>query len=80
MIYRKVSEGVVIVVESNRGKYLISKHEKIIALAFVPTVMGRLYNVVPRRYCMLYGQHFHQSMDQPDMAANPARGQLNREN
>ena len=27
----------------------------------------------------MYGQHFHQSMDQPDMVANPIRGQLNRE-
>ena len=29
--------------------------------------------------CM-YSQHFHQSMDQRGMVANPARGQLNREN
>ena len=29
---------------------------------------------------MLYGQHFQQSMDQPGTGANPARGQLNREN
>ena len=28
----------------------------------------------------MYGQHFQQSMDQPGMVANPARGQLNREN
>ena len=29
---------------------------------------------------MLYGQHFQRSMDQKGMFANPARGQLNREN
>ena len=28
----------------------------------------------------LYGQHFQLRMDQPGMVANPARGQLNREN
>ena len=28
----------------------------------------------------MYGRHFQQSMDQPGMDANPARGQLNREN
>ena len=27
----------------------------------------------------MYGKHFQQSMDQPGMAVNPARGQLNRE-
>ena len=27
----------------------------------------------------MYGQHFQQSMNQPDMVANPARGQLNKE-
>ena len=27
----------------------------------------------------MYGQHFKQSMDQPGMVADPARGQLNRE-
>ena len=29
--------------------------------------------------CM-YGHHIRQSMDQPGKVANPARGQLNREN
>ena len=28
----------------------------------------------------MYGHHMKQSMDQPGMVANPARGQLNREN
>ena len=28
----------------------------------------------------MYGQHFQESMDQPGMITNPARGQLNREN
>ena len=28
----------------------------------------------------MYGHHIYQSMDQPGKAANPARGQLNREN
>ena len=31
-------------------------------------------------YVYIYGQHFQQSIDQPGMVANPARGQLNREN
>ena len=29
---------------------------------------------------VVHGQHFQQSMDQAGMVANPARGQLNREN
>ena len=29
---------------------------------------------------MYYGHHIQQSMDQPGKVANPARGQLNREN
>ena len=36
-----------------------------------------------RRVCMyvcMYGHHIYQSMDQPGKAANPACGQLNREN
>ena len=28
----------------------------------------------------MYGHHLLQSMDQPGKVANPARGQLNREN
>ena len=28
----------------------------------------------------MYGHHIEQSMDQPGKVANPARGQLNREN
>ena len=28
----------------------------------------------------MYGHHIQQSMDQPGKVANPARGQLNREN
>ena len=28
----------------------------------------------------MFGQHFQQSMDQPGIVANPARGQLNRKN
>ena len=31
-------------------------------------------------YASMYVQHIQQSMDQPDMAANSACGQLNREN
>ena len=31
-------------------------------------------------YVCMYGHHIQQSMDQPDKVANPARGQLNREN
>ena len=30
-------------------------------------------------WCM-YGRHFQQRMDQPGMVANPARGELSREN
>ena len=30
-------------------------------------------------YACMYSQHFQQSMDQLDMVANPARGQLKRE-
>ena len=30
--------------------------------------------------CFVYGQHFQQSIDQPGMVVNPARGQLKREN
>ena len=33
---------------------------------------------VPAMY--LYGYHMEQSIDQPGKVANPARGQLNREN
>ena len=29
---------------------------------------------------ILYGHHIQQNMDQPGKVANPARGQLNREN
>ena len=36
---------------------------------------------VPNRmYVCIYGHHIKQSMDQPGKVANPARGQLNREN
>ena len=28
----------------------------------------------------MYGRHIYQVKDQPDKVANPARGQLNREN
>ena len=31
-------------------------------------------------YVCMYGHHIYQSMDQPGKVANPARGQLNREN
>ena len=31
-------------------------------------------------YVFMYGHHIWQSMDQPGKVANPARGQLNREN
>ena len=31
-------------------------------------------------YVCMYGHHIKQSMDQPGKVANPARGQLNREN
>ena len=31
-------------------------------------------------YVCMYGHHIQQSMDQPGKVANPARGQLNREN
>ena len=31
-------------------------------------------------YVCMYGHHILQSMDQPGKVANPARGQLNREN
>ena len=31
-------------------------------------------------YIYMYGHHIYQSMDQPGKVANPARGQLNREN
>ena len=31
-------------------------------------------------YACMYGHHIYQSMDQPVKVANPARGQLNREN
>ena len=31
-------------------------------------------------YVCMYGHHIWQSMDQPGEVANPARGQLNREN
>ena len=31
-------------------------------------------------YVYMYGHHIQQSMDQPGKVANPARGQLNREN
>ena len=32
------------------------------------------------QYVRMYGHHISQSMDQPGKFANPARGQLNREN
>ena len=31
-------------------------------------------------YVCMHGHHIQQSMDQPGKVANPARGQLNREN
>ena len=31
-------------------------------------------------YVCMYGHHIQQSMDQPGKVANPARGQLNKEN
>ena len=37
------------------------------------------YSTVCMYVCM-YGHHIQQSMDQPGKVANPARGQLNREN
>ena len=33
-----------------------------------------LYIIYIYMYICMYGQHFQQSMDQPGMAANPARG------
>ena len=35
---------------------------------------------MPTMYVCMYGHHIKQSMDQPGKVANPARGQLNREN
>ena len=32
------------------------------------------------KYVCMYGHTYGKSMDQPDKVANPARGQLNREN
>ena len=43
----------------------------------------KLYKYVMLRVCMyvrMYGYHIQQSMDQPGKVANPARGQLDREN
>ena len=37
-------------------------------------------NVSVCMYVCMYGHHIYQSMDQPGKVANPARGQLNREN
>ena len=36
--------------------------------------------LLPHMYVCMYGHHIQQSMDQPGKIANPARGQLNREN
>ena len=38
------------------------------------------YNILCMYVCMYDGHHIQQSMDQPGEVANPARGQLNREN
>ena len=41
---------------------------------------ARLSLFVQCMYVCMCGQHFQQSTDQPGKVANPARGQLNREN
>ena len=44
---------------------------------------SRKKKTCPTSMCMyvcMYGYHIQQSMDQPGKVANPARGQLNREN
>ena len=38
------------------------------------------YTYSKSMYVCMYGHHIWQSMDQPGKVANPARGQLNREN
>ena len=46
--------------------------------------MGRSFVTTGRiatlHYVCMYGDHILHSMDQPGKVANPARGQLNREN
>ena len=49
--------------------------------------LGQQYNVGEKptvklysMYVCLYGHSYSKSMDQPGKVANPARGQLNREN
>ena len=47
-------------------------------------VIGRLQELAPKKqipfYVCMYGHTYSKSMDQPGEVANPARGQLNREN
>ena len=39
----------------------------------------RIFTIIPVASCM-YGHTYRKGMDQPGKVANPARGQLNREN
>ena len=43
-------------------------------------IAKRARPAAPCMYVCMYGHHIEQSMDQPGKVANPARGQLNREN
>ena len=43
-------------------------------------LMSRMDGKKTHTHCSMYGHTYSKSMDQPGKVANPARGQLNREN
>ena len=73
---------------SERELYQYINHQAGTTKASTRIIFIQMYNIfrlltgVPdySMYVCMYGHHIQQSMDQPGKVANPARGQLNREN
>ena len=63
--------------------FLVHLPSAVLALIFLARRIRPFLSLVDREvdFCVcMYGHHIQQSIDQPGKVANPARGQLNREN
>ena len=54
-------------------------HHRVILSTFLSFLLG-VYSVSVSNVQAMYGHTYSKSMDQPEKVANPARGELNREN
>ena len=58
----------------------IEAAEEVIARTSSAPAAGAVGWAAPRNHRNMYGRTYSKNMDQPGKVANPARGQLNREN